>query len=468
MWIHKSKKDALSSPVTNNILQCQYLLLRFYNADTEHVFTYNPTETVPGYRSVISKPMWPGKVRTKMQKDKTVKQFVHDIQLIFKNCQTFHKELSIKIEKKEDIPTLDKTLSVTCGDKEGTLHADKLARGEECILCQDHWFTLNDFERFSGRGNSKNWKRTICSQNTPLETVLQEGHLQCPHTYRRYGKQKKAFSSRCVKSSSPETNESNEDRVEWIEEEDNEKEEDNGSDSEPVDLSTFDNFALPVSCGSVSGILYKSRFTRSKSIRTERRWFNLEEFVKQGVTLTDGHWKKDILCHGKTLNYLVKVIKKILHIHSWLCLCDLCFPEKQWEQDNDDVCYICSTLGKLVCCDGCPQAFHHHCHLPTLQEDTLKDKWLCTFCMLKANHKLWTRMSLNSALQCPVSGNIMVSIDKHIHRGTHVAEDSRVISNPMWLNRVKSKLQNKEYQTIQQFVCDVLLIFENCKKFNKV
>ncbi|KAM9434621.1 uncharacterized protein Hap1MRO34_002384 [Clarias gariepinus] len=285
MWIHKSKKDALSSPVTNNILQCQYLLLRFYNADTEHVFTYNPTETVPGYRSVISKPMWPGKVRTKMQKDKTVKQFVHDIQLIFKNCQTFHKELSIKIEKKEDIPTLDKTLSVTCGDKEGTLHADKLARGEECILCQDHWFTLNDFERFSGRGNSKNWKRTICSQNTPLETVLQAG-------------------------------------------------------------------------------------LHSKSIRTERRWFNLEEFVKQGVTLTDGHWKKDILCHGKTLNYLVK-----------------------WEQDNDDVCYICSTLGKLVCCDGCPQAFHHHCHLPTLQEDTLKwingcahSAHMCIYCTYTHTH----------------------------------------------------------------------------------
>ncbi len=47
--------------------------------------------------------------------------------------------------------------------------------------------------------------------------------------------------------------------------------------------------------------------SRGKCIRTEERWFTPEEFVKQEPTLTDGRWKKDILCHGKTLNFLLKV-----------------------------------------------------------------------------------------------------------------------------------------------------------------
>ncbi|KAF5905978.1 nuclear body protein, partial [Clarias magur] len=612
---HRSKKDALSSLVSNYILECQYLLLRLYNADTEHVFAYNPTETVPGYSSVISNPMWLGKVRTKMQKDKykTVKQFVHDIHLIFKNCQTFYKlpdakkltgseeevegrkksrnkrkkgineteprsshslkrakkednskldgcikkhsftcedkegtlhqdkhargscsrpirkvkegkpltqkkgqiksektpdvtedkraiffrALSssganrpsmqntaqpIKREKKEDIWALDKTLPVTCGDKEGRLYPDKLARGEECILSQDRWFTPHAFETFSGRGNCKKWKESIYSQNTPLWKLLKEGHLQCPRTYRRYGQKKKAV-SRVENSSSVsdvKTNKHRKDLKKWIKEENNEQEEDGENDGEPVDLSKFDAPAFPVSCGSVSGILYKSRFvgSRSKSIRTEERWFSPEEFVKQGLTLTDGHWRKGILCHGKTLNYLVK--KRILYMHSLLCSCDLCSPNNQSELDNDDVCYICNTEGKLVCCDGCPRAFHPDCHLSGLQEDTTVGTWLCTFCVLKANNELWTQMSLKAALQCPVSENILrceyllLNLYKEDTQQVftddptaQVAKYSRVISHPMWLNRVKSKLQNKEYETMRQFMHDVLLIFKNCKTFNK-
>ncbi len=52
--------------------------------------------------------------------------------------------------------------------------------------------------------------------------------------------------------------------------------------------------------------------SRGKCIRTEERWFTPEEFVKQEPTLTDGRWKKDILCHGKTLNLLLKVTNSIV------------------------------------------------------------------------------------------------------------------------------------------------------------
>lgn len=56
---------------------------------------------------------------------------------------------------------------------------------------------------------------------------------------------------------------------------------------------------------SVAGIF-------GKCIRTEEKWFSPEEFVKQEPTLTDGHWKKDILCHGKMLNFLIKVGENIV------------------------------------------------------------------------------------------------------------------------------------------------------------
>ncbi|KAF4080677.1 hypothetical protein AMELA_G00174170, partial [Ameiurus melas] len=304
-------------------------------------------------------------------------------------------------------------LPVTCGDKEGTLYKDKLARGEKCILSKGSWFTPCDFERFSGREKSKNWKLTIRYQNNTLHKLLQEGCLQCPRTYRDYDRKGVRFSLSGVESSSSEsassveTDESSDDHEERTLDEDSEQEEEE-EDSDTVDLSEFQTFALPVSCGSVSGFLYKSRFTgsRSKSIRTEERWFTPEEFVKQELTLIDGHWKKDILCHGKTLNYLVE--KKILYIHSLQCPCRLCCPENRRDQDNDDVCYICDSAGDLVCCDECPRAFHHHCHLPVLQEDTLGDNWMCTCCVLKSNHRLLLHMSREGALSSPVSANMMV------------------------------------------------------------
>ncbi|KAK3508367.1 hypothetical protein QTP70_022943 [Hemibagrus guttatus] len=268
----------------------------------------------------------------------------------------------MKEEEPEDIWISDcsKTLSVTCGDKEGTLYGDKLARGEECILSEDEWFTPHEFERFSGKGNSKNWKQSIRYQNTPLQKLIK------------------------------------------LEEEDIKQEEEEEDDSEPADLSKFQDFALPVSCGSVSGSLYKSRFAgpRSKSIRTEEHWFTPEEFVKKEITLTDGHWKKDILCQGKTLHYLVK--KKILYIHSLLCYCRLCRPENQ------------------------------HCEyllLRLYKEDT----------------------------RCVFTDDPTTTVEKY----------NSMISKPMWLNRVKTKLQNKEYKIMAEFVNDIILIFNNCKIFNK-
>lgn len=71
--------------------------------------------------------------------------------------------------------------------------------------------------------------------------------------------------------------------------------------------------------------------SRGKCIRTEESWFTPEQFVMEEPTITDGHWKKNILCHGKTLNFLLKVsnwiehrmIQKRKNTIIFLCICYL-------------------------------------------------------------------------------------------------------------------------------------------------
>ncbi|XP_062842659.1 sp110 nuclear body protein-like [Trichomycterus rosablanca] len=70
-------------------------------------------------------------------------------------------------------------LHVTCGDKAGMLHQEKLAKGEECILSEGSWYTPFGFEKFAGKGNCKNWKSSIRCQNTTLQKLIESGHLQC-------------------------------------------------------------------------------------------------------------------------------------------------------------------------------------------------------------------------------------------------------------------------------------------------
>ncbi|KAG7325923.1 hypothetical protein KOW79_010848 [Hemibagrus wyckioides] len=413
----------------------------------------------------------------------------------------FHSPL--KKGQKAEIWTWDlykTTLPVICGNKKATLHRGKLAKGIECILYKGQWLTPNGFEKAAGKGSHKNWKLSIRCQKTQLQKLIEDGHLQCPRMKRQYNRKNRRLlfpdspsesssSGSMSLLSSIDMGELSEDQEEEGEEDGEdrteEEDEDEEEDAEPVDMSEFKAEVLPVSCGSVTGELYTKRFTggsRSKSIRTEERWFTPEEFVMQELTLTEKHWKKDILCHGKTLSYLVK--KKILYIHSVLCKCNCCRPNDPLAQNNDDVCFICDSDGDddrdLVCCDECPRAFHQDCHLPSTHSDTSGDKWMCTFCVWKVNHPMWTRMSQDEALNCPVNQNIMnceylllCLYKEDVKRVftydpvTSVPGYSRVISNPMWLERVKAKLQGNMYNTVGEFVDDIRLIFQNWQTFNR-
>ncbi|KAL2937478.1 Increased DNA methylation 1, partial [Bienertia sinuspersici] len=45
--------------------------------------------------------------------------------------------------------------------------------------------------------------------------------------------------------------------------------------------------------------------------------------------------------------------------------------------ENDDLCSVCHGLGNLLCCDGCPRAFHIECISLT---SIPQNKWYCNYC----------------------------------------------------------------------------------------
>lgn len=52
------------------------------------------------------------------------------------------------------------------------------------------------------------------------------------------------------------------------------------------------------------------------------------------------------------------------------------------DQDNDEFCASCGGEGKLLCCDGCPNSFHHACLEPPLDpEQEVEGEWYCPRCV---------------------------------------------------------------------------------------
>ncbi|XP_066531520.1 nuclear body protein SP140-like protein [Hoplias malabaricus] len=398
-----------------------------------------------------------------------------------------------------DWPLYKTTLPVTCGQKKGTLHRDKLARGGACIFSEGRWFTPAGFERCAGKSRNKNWKSSIRCQNITLQKIIEEGHLQSPREKRRSVKQtqKGLFHVSSSESSSPLSESSAEmdgsrdkdlDEQSIMEVEESSEEEENEDETEedtvPLDPSVFMSSTLPVKCGCINGVLYRGRFAtglRGKCIRTEECWYTPEEFVNKALNMTDSHWKKDIMCHDKTFHYLLK--KKVLTHHSLLCKCRLCSNKDQdkRDQDNDDLCFICNTEGDLVCCDECPRAFHHQCHLPPIKAEILGETWVCGFCLLK-KYQSWRHTDLmrEEVLTSPISQftlhceYLLMCLykedEEHVFKEDPrktVSGYNRVISKPMWLDIVKENLLKQKYRTLDEFVSDVRLIFQNCLSFNR-
>ncbi|XP_069069929.1 nuclear body protein SP140-like protein isoform X1 [Pleurodeles waltl] len=418
-------------------------------------------------------------------------------------------------------------LPVTCGKKQGILHKNKLTSGAgiQCIFAEGQWFNPNEFQAFGGRHASKNWKKSIYCDKCTLDKLIQLKYLKLalttidsnhPTAKRKKGRVHSQADITGVPQTPPSVTSYL--QADFCEIQENPSVSGNQSPATPrqgfptahyqspgrclsaADLTDtqkilFLSEKFPVACGSVSGNLHRNRFAterRGKCIRTDTKWCTPIELLAEEAEIDFTSWDCEIRADGVPLKVLV--MKKYLIVHPNTCDCKLC-TEDALEQNNDDECAVCEDGGDLTCCDGCPRAFHHCCHIPTPPSDP-SGTWTCTFCQVKldsgpaVNSEIQVLNMLitpRNILKCEFlllllyckAESIFFTEDPCIK----VPHYSQHIQRPIWLDQVKSTLQNTKkmflissnetqsyrpcYNTVGKLVREIRLMFINFKSFNK-
>ncbi|KAF8791929.1 Deformed epidermal autoregulatory factor 1 like protein [Argiope bruennichi] len=121
---------------------------------------------------------------------KTTRIIIHNPSLdVLKNAQqtiTFNPlNRSLSVPEKNinwDPSVYDPVLPVRCRNIRGELHKSKFGSGNRgrSILVNGSWYTPSEFEALCGRGNSKDWKRSIRYGGRTLMCLIEQGILR-PH-----------------------------------------------------------------------------------------------------------------------------------------------------------------------------------------------------------------------------------------------------------------------------------------------
>uniref|UniRef100_A0AAQ6IB08 E3 ubiquitin-protein ligase TRIM33 n=1 Tax=Anabas testudineus TaxID=64144 RepID=A0AAQ6IB08_ANATE len=159
--------------------------------------------------------------------------------------------------------------------------------------------------------------------------------------------------------------------------------------------------------------------------------------------------------------------------------------DKGTEDDpNEDWCAVCINGGDLLCCDRCPKVFHMKCHVPTIKIFP-KGDFLCTFCRSLASpeieycddSKIKGDQGLSPEDQRRCERLLLYIFCHELSVGfrepvpSSVPNYYKIIKQPMDLKKVKKKLQlrsSHHYQSTQDFVSDMRLVFKNCAKYNEM
>jgi hypothetical protein len=73
----------------------------------------------------------------------------------------------------------------------------------------------------------------------------------------------------------------------------------------------------------------------------------------------------------------------------------------------------------------------------------------------------WCNQLLNQFMKWPITTRFRFAVDVR-----HAPGYLSVISRPMDLGLVRRKLMDSEYSSVQDFIGDIALIFDNAKRFN--
>uniref|UniRef100_A0A8D0B1T6 E3 ubiquitin-protein ligase TRIM33 n=1 Tax=Sander lucioperca TaxID=283035 RepID=A0A8D0B1T6_SANLU len=155
------------------------------------------------------------------------------------------------------------------------------------------------------------------------------------------------------------------------------------------------------------------------------------------------------------------------------------------DDPNEDWCAVCINGGDLLCCDRCPKVFHMKCHVPTIKIFPTGD-FLCTFCRslitpeieyCDDSNKIKGEQGLSPENQRKCERLLLHIFCHELSVGfrkpvpSSVPNYYKIIKHPMDLKKVKKRLQlrsSQHYQSIQEFVSDMRLVFTNCANYNEI